>query len=137
MIDELILGLIDKYNISIVFANSKQLKANAAVLRNSNKYYIFINSSIPEELLVLSFLHEVAHIETNTLGEEYIKYNRYIETKMNIIALKKISKFINPIILFKYIVFALFSENKLYHVFLRNNKLKSEVLLCMKKNNTK
>lgn len=137
MIDDLILDLIDKYNISIVFVDSKQLEANAAVLMNSNKYYIFINSSVPEELLVLSFLHEIAHIETNTLGEEYIKYNRYIETKMNIIALKKISKFISPITLFKYIVLALFSEDKLYQVFLKDNKLKSEVLLCMKKSNTK
>lgn len=129
-----IIQLINSYNIIIQYVDNKKVQANSAVIRFENANYIFINNNLPDRLLLLVFMHEVAHIKKGYLGEKYIKYNKKIEWKVNNEAIKMLRSFY-PLSTYIILLFSLLiSEEVLYSNFLKFNNLVPEVLLCQKKN---
>lgn len=133
-VDYYIENMIKKYNISIDYVEENQVCANAAIIVYQKKYYIYISKKLEDRLLLLVFFHELAHIRTNTIDDNYIKYNTIKEMIANVYALIMIKPFIPKTDFYIYLVLAVLSEKLLFKRFAKKNNLIPRRLICLKNN---
>lgn len=95
IINEIVDTLLEGFTYIIVFESRERINGNAAILKNFNNLYIFVDKNLSKNIKAFSILHEIAHIYLNIYSEKGSVYDEYDENRVNLKAISFIKRLIS------------------------------------------
>lgn len=85
--------LIVEYDVKIYEINRDTINANAILIKDCEKYYIFIDRLLPNNIKLFVVVHEIMHIKTNTFQKD-LNYKKYVEIYVNFRSIVYLSNYL-------------------------------------------
>lgn len=112
-------------NITIQKVPYNNLKANAAIVKNLDRKFLFVRDDLPTNIFPIIFFHEYYHLKFNKIGKNFENNKKiYIETCANIYAILKLKRWLYIHQLFYYIFVAIISEKLFFNIIWNKNIFK-------------